>query len=162
MSTTKTRTPAASGTDSVTLTRIAREGYSDEAWHGPSLKTALQDVTAKLAFWRPGSERHNIAEIALHHAYTVWSVRKQLAGPKGVVEPFVLPGEGWFDLPDQSTLGWPKILDAVSSQQAKLEEALRDLRDVAESRDTILGLALGLSCHAAYHAGQIQLIKKLK
>ena len=41
-----------------------QEGYGENAWHGANLKTALADVTPELAFWRPGPDRHNIAEIA--------------------------------------------------------------------------------------------------
>jgi hypothetical protein len=66
------------------------------AWHGPDLKVALDDVSAEHAFWRSSSERHNIAEIALHHAYCARSVRGQLSGSQP--EPFVLEGDDWFSL----------------------------------------------------------------
>ena len=49
--------------------RILREGCGEAAWHGPDLKAALADVTPDAAFRRPAPGRHNIAEIALHHAY---------------------------------------------------------------------------------------------
>ena len=50
------------------LTRVLDEGYGPGAWHGPDLKAALADVSPELAFWRPSPERHNLAEVALHHA----------------------------------------------------------------------------------------------
>ena len=68
--------------------RILQEGYGPGAWHGPDLESALADVTPALALWRPAPGRHNIAEIALHHAYCVRSVRTQLSGRPA--EPFVL------------------------------------------------------------------------
>ena len=49
------------------LTRTLQEGYGPGAWHGADFKAALADVSAKTAFKRPGTDRHNIAEIALHH-----------------------------------------------------------------------------------------------
>jgi len=81
------------------LARVLDEGYGPGAWHGPDLKAALADVTPELAFWRPAAGRHNIAEVALHHAYCARSVRGQLSGT--VPEPFVLEGEDWFELPDE-------------------------------------------------------------
>src|ERR687891_1909925 len=91
--------------------RVLREGYGPGAWHGADLKAALADVTPALAFWRPASGRHNIAEIALHHAYCARAARGQLSGRP--TEPFVLTGEDWFDLDDDTTLSWPKVQAAV-------------------------------------------------
>ena len=62
------------------VSRVLQEGFGPGAWHGPDLKAALADVTQALAFWRPASGRHNIAEIALHHAYFIRTVRVQLTG----------------------------------------------------------------------------------
>lgn len=144
-------------------TRILREGYGEGAWHGPDLKAALADVTSESAFRRPGPERHNIAEIALHHAYCVRNVRAKLTGKDA--EPFVLEGDDWFELPNQRTLPWSKIVDLVEREQEKLTRIVADigagrvqspLAD-AERFDVVLGI----TCHAIYHAGQIQLIKRL-
>ena len=62
--------------------RVLREGYGPGAWHGPDLKGALADVSSAVAFWRPAAGRHNIAEIALHHAYTTRAVRTQITGSR--------------------------------------------------------------------------------
>src|SRR5689334_1813261 len=113
--------------DVTTLRRIASEGYGDGAWHGNDFKAALADVSPELAYWRPGPGRHNIAEIALHHAYTVRAVRVKLAGANGKVEPFVLEGEDWFVIDDKKTMAWPKIVEAVAAQQERLLETIRDL-----------------------------------
>jgi len=140
--------------------RILREGYGEGAWHGPDLKAALADVTAELAFWRPGQGRHNIAEIALHHAYTAHGVRAKLSPAD--VEPFVLAGEDWFELPDSSKISWPTILDVVAREHDQLAQVAGapDLRGDGDTE--ALGLVIGITCHAVYHAGQIQLIKRLK
>ena len=65
MSTTTTDNKVTGGVEP----RLLREGYGEGAWHGPDLKTALADVSSEGAFRRPAPGRHNIAEIALHHAY---------------------------------------------------------------------------------------------
>ncbi|HEX7938111.1 MAG TPA: DinB family protein, partial [Gemmatimonadaceae bacterium] len=113
--------------DTKALRRIATEAYGDGAWHGNDLKAALADVSAELAYWRPGKGRHNIAEIALHHAYTVRNVRVKLLGDSGSVEPFAIAGEDWFALDDKRALAWPKVLDAVEQQHAGLLDAISAL-----------------------------------
>ncbi len=148
--------------DAGVLARIAQEGYGPGAWHGADLKAALDDVTPDLAFWRPGPGRHNIAEIAVHHAYTARSVRERLTGK--TAESFPLKGEDWFELGDESAMGWKKILDLVASQQRKLEAAIADLgaRRARPAEDVKpFDIVLGITCHAVYHAGQVQLIKRL-
>ena len=134
------------------LSRVLDEGYGPGAWHGPDLKAALADIGPDLAFWRPAPGRHNIAEIALHHAFYVRSVRGQLSG--STPEPFVLEGEDWFEA---SGLSWPEIQRVVEEQQSRLAEAVAN----TEPNEERFNLVLGITCHAIYHAGQVQLIKRL-
>ena len=160
--TTNTKTAKASGADLRVLARVIQEGYGPGAWHGPDLKAALTDVSAKVAFWRPGPGRHNIAEIALHHAYYVRSVRAQLSGV--APEPFVLDGEDWFELSDESQLTWSQIRGVVESEQRRLTDTIADMaagraRPAADVAP--FDVVLGITCHAVYHAGQVQLVKKL-
>jgi hypothetical protein len=144
--------------------RVLQEGYGPGAWHGPDLKAALADVTPALAFWRPAPGRHNIAEIALHHAYYARSVRTQVSGKDA--EPFVMAGEDWFALDDQRKLSWEKIRATVDEEHERLGEVIRDLQTGAASTPMAaverFGLVLGITCHAIYHAGQVQLIKRLR
>ena len=143
--------------------RILKEGYGEGAWHGPDLKTALADVTHETAFGRPGPGRHNIAEIALHHAYYASAVRAKLTGI--APDPFVLDGDDWFALPDSSTLSWSKILGVVATEHEQLAKCLGDLEAGRATSPLAaaerFGLILGITCHAVYHAGQVQLIKRL-
>jgi len=138
--------PKAGGTYE-TAKRILREGYGDGAWHGPDLKAALADVTETTAFWRPGPERHSIAEIALHHAYCARGVRAKLTG----VEPVSGP----------SAVSWPAIRDIVAREHNGLVAALSGRTPPALAEPEQFDLVLGITCHAVYHAGQIQLIKRL-
>jgi hypothetical protein len=163
MSVSATKTIFPNALDTRVLVRILEEGYGPGAWHGADLKAALSDVDAGLAFWRPSPERHNIAEIALHHAYCARSVRGQLTG--ATPEPFVLEGDDWFPLPDQKRLSWPKIQAVVDAEQQRLHAAVTD--NDARKQSTLtdserFDLLLGITCHAVYHAGQVQLIKRLR
>lgn len=145
------------------LARVLDEGYGPGAWHGPDLKAALDDVSPELAFWRLSPQRHNIAEVALHHAYCARSARGQLSGT--APEPFVLDGEDWFALSDPKVLTWPKIQTAVEQEQSRLGAVVADIAaGRAQSRLSDaerFNLVLGITCHAVYHAGQIQLLKRL-
>jgi DinB superfamily len=147
-----------------TESRILHEGYGPGAWHGADLKAALADVTPEAAYWRPSAGRHNIAEIALHHAYCARSVASQLSGqPAG---PFALGGEDWFALSGESALSWPQIQSVVETEQNRLARIVADIETgtakSATNDEERFGLVLGITCHAVYHAGQIQLIKRLR
>ena len=43
--------------------------YDRRSWHGTNLRGSLRGVTAKQAAWRPGPDRHSIAELTVHAAY---------------------------------------------------------------------------------------------
>jgi hypothetical protein len=163
MSTSPKAAPVTNELDAHVLERILQEGYGPGAWHGADLKAALADVTAELAFWRPAKGRHNIAEIALHHAYCVRSVRARTSGTSP--EPFVLEGEDWFALQDSGPLSWPQVLEVVEGEQRRLSALVTEgsagtLAPLSPAER--LELLLGITCHAVYHAGQVQLIKRLR
>lgn len=145
------------------LTRVLDEGYGPGAWHGADLKAALADVSPEAAFWRPSPERHNVAEVALHHAYCVRSVRGQVSGT--TPEPFVLEGQDWFELSGPERLAWPQIQAAVEKEQSKLATVVAEIAagrtESGVSEGERFKLVLGITCHAVYHAGQIQLLKRL-
>jgi DinB superfamily len=144
--------------------RVLNEGYGPGAWHGADLKAALADVAPPDGYWRPGSGRHNIAEIALHHAYCARAVWSQISGR--AAEPFVLQGEDWFDVADETTLSWPAILATVDTQHQRLGALVSDIeagRVTSPLTDAErFNLVLGITCHAIYHSGQIQLLKRLQ
>jgi len=141
--------------------RVLNEGFGHGAWHGPDLKAALADVTPDLAFWRPANGRHNIAEIALHHAFCARAVRGRLSGMPP--ESFVLDGEDWFALSDESLLPWSKILAVVETEQEQLAAIVAGVGQIESQMADAerFNLVLGITCHAVYHAGQVQLIKRL-
>jgi hypothetical protein len=159
---TKTTTPT--GLPPQTFNRVLDEGYGPGAWYGADLKTAVGDVKAADAFKRPARGRHNIAEIALHQAFWAREVVKRLTGgePKGT---FPLKGEDWFELNDGKPLSWKQVLATLDDSQQLLSDAVAAIAagktkspmSEAERFDTVIGI----SEHAAYHAGQIQLVKKL-
>lgn len=143
--------------------RLLAEGYGPGAWHGPDLRAALDEVTGDVAFGRPAPGRHSIAEIAVHHAYYVRAVRAQLTGLEP--EPFVLEGDDWFSLESTGPLSWAQVRRTVDDEQQALAAAVTSI-DEGQVASPLgdperLNLVLGITCHAVYHAGQVQLIKRL-
>lgn len=150
-------------TDPRVLVRIVKEGYGAGAWHGPDLQTAIADVTAEQAFRRPAPDRHNIAEIVAHHAWFVRSVTAQLSGQGAGSFPLV--GEDWFALEADDAIAWPALQKLLDELQTGLSRTLADVaaeRVVSPMDDADrFDVVLGITAHAIYHAGQIQLIKRL-
>jgi hypothetical protein len=147
----------------MTLNRILDEGYGPGAWYGSDMKAAVAGVAAGDAFKRPAKGRHNIAEVALHHAYWAGQIESKLTGKPAAAFP--LPGEDWFELNTDKVLSWSAITDTLDSAQSRLAKTVKSLAggkghsplSEKEQQD----LVLGITGHAAYHAGQLQLIKKL-
>ena len=164
MSATETKTPTPTGLPAATFNRILDEGYGPGAWYGADLRAAIAEVTPLTAFRRPAEGRHNIAEVALHHAYWVGQVTSKLTG--GEPSAFPLVGkEDWFDLNDESKLSWAAITALVDASQQRLSRAAGEIASGARvsplSDAEQFDVVIGITGHAAYHAGQIQLIKKL-
>lgn len=162
MTTTSRRTPTPTGLPTQFRSRVLEEAHLPGAWHGPDLHTALADVTAELAFQRPGPGRHNIAEIALHHAFYVHAVRSRIGG---TTEPFVREGDDWFTLANEHDMPWTEVQRVVSQQYERLAALVEQLdsgqRESPLREGEQFDNIIGITCHAAYHAGQIQLVKAL-
>jgi hypothetical protein len=139
------------------------EGYGPDAWYGAGLGTAISDVSAEDAFRRPGKDRHNIAEIALHHAFWTREIRRRLTG--SISESFPLGGEDWFALEQDGPLHWKDVVATVETEQKRLGEALNAIAKGTVksvlSAEEAFDQTIGIAGHGAYHAGQIQLVKKL-
>jgi hypothetical protein len=163
MSATATKTPTPTAIPPATFHCILQEGYGPGAWYGSDLKASVSDVTPATAFTRPSNGRHNIAEVALHHAFWSEQIASKLTGASA--SGFPLEGEDWFELDDESRLPWQEIVATLERSQQRLSQAVTEVASGA--RTSPLGeaerfdLVIGITGHAAYHAGQIQLIKKL-
>ncbi len=163
MAATLTKTPTPAGLPAATFNRILDEGYGPGAWYGSDLRAAVGEATAATAFTRPAAGRHNVAEVALHHAYWAGQIAAKLTGDAAATFP--LEGEDWFEVADESRLSWREIVATLEAAQQRLSQAVSEIASGA--RISPLGEAerfdvvIGITGHAAYHAGQIQLIKKL-
>jgi hypothetical protein len=147
------------------LLEVLDRAYNRRSWHGTNLRGSIRGVTPAQAAWRPGKRRHNIWELVVHAAYWKYAVWRRLTGePRG---SFPLEGSNWFTRNGGDDQAWKKDV-------ALLERAHRDLRSAIErfpasdlherpkgSTVTYFELIAGVAAHDLYHAGQIQLIKRL-
>lgn len=163
MSAAATTSPTPAGVPAAFLTRILDEGYGPGAWYGADLRAAVGAVRATDAFTRPAKGRHNVAEVALHAAFWANEATSRLTGAPRAALP--LDGEDWFEVNDAGTLAWERIVAELDAAQQRLRQAVSEVASGA--RTSPLGeaerfdLVIGITGHAAYHAGQIQLIKKM-
>jgi hypothetical protein len=148
------------------LLGLLDEAYKRAAWHGPNLRGSIRGVTAHEASWRPKAGRHNIWEIAVHAAYWKYTVRRRLLGEKR--GSFSLQGSNWFLRPvERSEQAWRADVAILDGEHQRLRDAVSALqpefleRPARGSKTLVRRLIAGIALHDVYHAGQIQLIKKL-
>jgi uncharacterized damage-inducible protein DinB len=146
-----------------------KRSFDGGAWHGPSLKEALADVSAEEAYWRPATHVHSIWEITLHVAGWASEVAARLGGR----QPQEPDGGDWPAVRVRDNDAWEDALQNVFNARDHLLSAVReqsetDLDEVIGSLDAPLGTdfskygtALGVAQHNTYHAGQIAVLKKL-
>lgn len=148
------------------LLQVIDESYDKKSWHGTNLRGSIRGLTREEAAWRPGKNRHNIWEIVVHCAYWKYAVRRRTTGEKR--GSFPVKGSNWFRRPEVNT-------DAAwDSDIALLTECHRSMRLVIESLSSAdlrkvppgskvnnRAILTGIASHDVYHAGQIQLIKRL-
>ena len=153
--------------DIVRLLSLLDAAYDRKSWHGTNLRGSLRGLSAREAAWRPNPNRHNIWELAVHAAYWKYVAFRRLTGrARG---SFALKGSNWF--------GRGEVADdrAWRTDVALLDQTHRTLRAAVETLSpadldrtprgsTVSNFALlsGVAAHDLYHAGQIQLLKRLQ
>jgi hypothetical protein len=149
------------------LLELLDEAFDHSAWHGTNLRGAVRRLDVRRAAWRPGPGRHNAWEVVVHAAYWKYAVRRQLTGEKR--GSFPEKGSNWFPRRDAADeAAWRRDLALLVDQHLKLRAVVATLRaaDLRRrppgSRRTIAALVRGAASHDLYHAGQIQLLKKLE
>ena len=148
------------------LLQILDEAYDKKSWHGPNLRGSLRSVEEGQAAWRPSPERHNIWEHVVHAAYWKYIVRRRLLGEKKGSSP--LKGSNWFVRPVVlAGHAWREDLELLEEMHQTMRVAVaclapEDLRHVpAGSTVSNAAIIAGIAAHDVYHAGQIQLLKRL-
>jgi len=149
------------------LIALLEEGFHRRAWHGTNLMGSIRGLDPADAAWRPAPGRHNIWELIVHCAYWKYAVTRALTGAKRGSFPY--EGSNFFARDGGSTA-------ELKRDVALLKRCHRDLLAVvakvkpgglakkpAGGKKWTRGESIrGAACHDVYHAGQIQLLKRLK
>lgn len=152
------------------LLALIDQGFDHASWHGPNLRGSIRGVSAEHASFRPAIKRHNIWEHVLHAAYWKYVVRRRLTGENR--GSFPLKGSNWFERPlkGMRQRDWRSDIALLEDSHRALRDTIADLspaslhKSLAGSssrRVTPLRLTTGIAMHDVYHAGQINLLKRL-
>jgi uncharacterized damage-inducible protein DinB len=148
------------------LLTIIDQAYNKHSWHGTNLQGSLRRVPVEQAAWRPGRGRHNIWEIVMHAAYWKYVVRRRLTGE--MRGSFPVKGSNWFQRPqERSEEAWRADVALLNQMHKSMREAIaafpvKDLHRIPPGAKTSnFTLISGIAAHDLYHAGQIQLLKRL-
>ncbi len=146
---------------------LIEQSYKKKAWHGTNLRGSIRGLPATEAAWRPGTGRHNIWEIIVHCAYWKYIVRRRILGEKK--GSFPLNGSNWFQRPATlSEQAWQEDIQLLGSCHRSLLDAVAQLSpgefSLRPKGSNVSNLAMltGIASHDVYHAGQIQLLKRLQ
>jgi uncharacterized damage-inducible protein DinB len=148
------------------LLHIIDEAFDKKAWHGPNLRGAIRRLELDEVAWRPGPGRHNIWEIVVHAAYWKYIVRRRLLDEKR--GSFMLKGSNWFARPIVNTAeAWRADVALLEETHQQMRAAIAAMNPVdlhkkpPTSKVSNAALIAGIAAHDVYHAGQIQLLKRL-
>lgn len=145
------------------------QAFDHKAWHGTNLRGAIRGLSAKDAAWRPVAGRHNLWEIIVHATYWKYIVRRRiLSEARG---SFSLEGSNWFTRPSgakPTDEEWKRDVKLLVETHRSMRAAVASLTDAdlnvkpKGSKVSNLALITGIASHDLYHAGQIQLLKRLR
>jgi uncharacterized damage-inducible protein DinB len=139
-----------------------KRAFDGEAWHGPALIEVLDGIDAKTAAAHSIPEAHSIWELVMH--LTTWErvIARRIHG-----EAIMPSDDENFPLVQQPTdVAWRDAIKSLRGSHTALIElisALKESRlgDRVPGKDYDLRFMLtGAVQHAAYHGGQIALLKK--
>lgn len=153
------------------------EAFDGRSWHGTNLRGSLRGVSRAAAAWRPTSatdrsagerhSRHNIWELMVHAAYWKYDVRRKLTGEQS--RSFAIEGSNFWRRPVEGTLAeWRADLALLEAEQDGLRDAVAAFPAARWNRMsprkpfTFASLVRGIAAHDLYHAGQIQLLRRLQ
>ena len=140
--------------------------FDGEAWHGPSVRSLLDGVTAEQAAAHPISGAHSIWQLTLHIAAWEDACRRRLEGDPAQLSD----AEDYPPITDTSQAAWEsakaklidvhrRLLDAISAtDDSRLDQPIINSAETKFS--TVYVTLHGGVQHSLYHAGQIAILKK--
>lgn len=143
-----------------------QRAFDGQAWHGPSVLSLLEGVTAEQAAAHAIPSAHSIWELTLHIAAWEDACRRRLEG-----DPAQLTDDENFPpVSDTSDGAWEsakaklidvhrRLLDVIATtDDSRLDQPIMDSAEIPFS-SAYVTLHGGVQ-HSLYHAGQIAILKK--
>ena len=141
-----------------------KRAYEGNAWHGPSVREALEGVTAEQAHTRTLQNAHTIWELAQHIAVWEDAVRRRLEGDRAQIALASL--EDWPPVGEQREATWERAKAALDRGHRELCDAIARVPEstldepILEGMSSVYVTLHGIIQHDLYHAGQISMLKK--
>jgi uncharacterized damage-inducible protein DinB len=139
-----------------------RAAFDGEAWHGPALMEILDGVDAATAAARPIPAAHSIWELVLHVATWERVIARRIQGEE------LMPSdkENFPPIRQPTDAAWRDAVQTLQNTHAELIQLASAMKE-AQLNDRVPGkdydlrfMLTGAVQHAAYHGGQIALLKK--
>jgi uncharacterized damage-inducible protein DinB len=142
-----------------------KRAFDGEAWHGPALMEILDGIDATTAAAHPVSTAHSIWELVLHVAAWESVVTRRILYGK---ELTLTDDENFGHIQRTDEAAWLDAVQMLKKSHSELIEAVSGLSEARLKEQVpgkpydILFMVLGTAQHAAYHGGQIALLKKFR
>lgn len=139
--------------------------FDGEPWHGPALMEILEDVDAKTAAARPIHAGHSIWELVLHIAAWELIIARRITKRQAVMPT---DKENFPHVSQTTDSAWRETIANLQSAHAELLTTVSrltesQLNDPVPGKDYDIRFMLtGAAQHAAYHGGQIALLKRAR
>jgi uncharacterized damage-inducible protein DinB len=136
--------------------------FAGDAWHGPSLESLLDGISAEDASMHPVHDAHSIWELVNHIA--AWNSIVQHRASGEAVE--VSAEMDWPPVWEATEVAWQRSLAHLRDCRARLRAAVQKLpeeklSEIVPGKDHSQYVMLhGAIQHDLYHAGQIAVLKK--
>ncbi|HZQ18109.1 MAG TPA: DinB family protein [Terriglobales bacterium] len=142
-----------------------QRSFDGEAWHGPVLMEILDGVDAATAAARPILAAHSIWELVLHIAAWERIIARRITKREAATPT---DEENFPQVTHTSDSTWHQTIVNLRSAHAELIAAVSNLEESrlnepVPGKDYDLRFMLtGAVQHAAYHGGQIALLKRAR
>lgn len=138
--------------------------FDGEAWHGPALMEILGSVDANTAAARSIGRAHTIWELVIH--LTGWErvVIRRLQGDKATLTD----AENFGHITDFSSAAWKNAIEQLRLVHDELLQTVSSFPEEKLSAQVpgkpydVAFMLHGAAQHAAYHGGQISLLKRAR
>ena len=139
-----------------------KRAFDGEAWHGPALTEILDGINAETAAAHAIPEAHSIWELVLHLSTWERVIAQRIQGKA------LMPSdeENFPTIQQPTEAAWRKAIETLRATHAELIQLVSGMKE-AQLNDRVPGkdydlrfMLTGAVQHAAYHGGQIALLKK--